>query len=452
MGFCKDFIWGAATASYQIEGAWNEDGKADSVWDRMCHTPGKVLGGHTGDVACDHYHLFRDDIKLMAELGVQNYRFSVSWPRILPNGTGEINQKGVDFYNQLIDELLKYGIQPFMTLFHWDYPSALQARGAWENPDSPKWFEEYVSVCARAFGDRVKDFITLNEPQCFIGLGYGSGTHAPGLRLPASSTIPMAHNVLKAHGLAVLALRRLVPGCRIGYAPCADACVPYTDSPEDIEAARKAYMAVPPAENWFWNVSWWSDPVMLGRYPEQGLDHLAQYLPEGWEKDMALIHQPLDYYCQNIYNGKLIRHSDNAQGWEEVPKTPGTAKTAVQWYVTPDALYWGPRFLYERYQTPFIISENGLSCHDAVSLDGKVHDPNRQDYLNRYLLAYKRAAEDGVDARGYFQWSFLDNFEWAEGYNERFGIVYVDYQTQQRFVKDSAYWYKAVMEANGENL
>jgi len=452
MSFRKDFIWGAATASYQIEGAVKEDGRGDSVWDRFSHTPGKVLGGHTGDVACDHYHRYPEDVALMKELGIRNYRFSVAWPRLLPEGTGEVNEKGVDFYNRLIDELLKNGITPYMTLFHWDYPSALQAKGAWENPDSPKWFEEYVSLCARRFGDRVKDFITLNEPQCFIGLGYGSGGHAPGLMLPASSTVPISHHVLKAHGLAVRALRSLVPGCRVGYAPCGDPCVPATDSPEDIEAARKAYFTVPPESNWLWNISWWSDAPMLGQYPEEALSRLGKYLPKGWGNDMALIHQPLDYYCQNIYNGRIVRAADNAQGFEDVAKAPGHPKTAFQWFVTPDALYWGPKFLYERYQTPIIITENGMSCHDAVSLDGKVHDPNRQDYLHRYLLSYKRAAEDGVDLRGYFQWSLLDNFEWSSGYNERFGMVYVDYQTQQRIVKDSAWWYKTVMETNGEIL
>lgn len=452
MSFCKDFIWGVATASYQIEGAVNEDGRTESVWDRFSHTPGKIREGHNGDIACDHYHLYPQDVALMAELGIKNYRFSVSWSRILPNGTGEVNEKGVAFYNNLINELIKHGIRPFMTLFHWDLPSVLQAKGAWENPDSPKWFEEYTSVCARAFGDRVKDFITFNEPQCFIGLGNCNGVHAPGFKLHASTTIPMAHNVLKAHGLSVRALRSLVPDCRVGYAPTCSPCMPYTNSPEDLAAARKAFFAMPPEENWAWNVTWWSDPVMLGKYPEDGLKMLGKYLPEGWEKDMEIIHQPLDYYYQNIYNGRQIRHADNERGWEDVPQLPGAPKTAIQWYITPEALYWGPRFLYERYKTPFIISENGLSCHDAVSLDGKVHDPNREDFLHRYLLAYKRAAEDGVDVRGYFQWSFMDNFEWGEGYCDRFGMVYVDYATQKRTVKDSAYWYKTVIETNGENL
>ncbi len=452
MGFSKDFIWGSATASYQIEGAAYEDGRGETVWDRFSHDKGKVFEGHNGDVACDHYHRYKEDVALMAQLGLKNYRFSVAWSRILPQGTGEVNQKGIDFYNRLIDELIAHGIRPFMTLFHWDLPSALQARGAWENPESPQWFENYASICARAFGDRVKDFITFNEPQCFIGLGYSSGVHAPGLKLPMSSTVPMSHNVLKAHGMAVRALRSLVPDCRVSYAPTTGACIPATDSPEDIEAARKAFFMVPEDNGWGWNVSWWSDPAMLGQYPEQGLKHLGKYLPKGWEKDLSLIHQPLDYYCQNIYNGRIVRAKDNALGFENVLYKPGMPKTAIQWYVTPDALYWAPRFLYERYKSPIVISENGMSCHDSVSLDGKVHDPNRQDFIHRYLLSYKRAAEDGVDLKGYFQWSFMDNFEWAMGYYDRFGMVYVDYQTQERIVKDSAWWYKTVMETNGENL
>ena len=453
MSFRKDFIWGAATASYQIEGAAYEDGKGLNVWDRFSHEPGKILEGHTGDVACDHYHRFKEDVALMKEMGVKNYRFSISWARLLPQGVGEVCEAGVAFYNALIDELIANGIRPFVTLFHWDYPCALQAIGAWENPESPKWFEEYAALCAKRFGDRVKDFITFNEPQCFIGLGYGKGEHAPGYRLPLSATVAMSHHVLVAHGLAVQALRKYAPGCRVGYAPCGNPRIPATNDPKDIEAARKAYFEVndyPPF--WAFNISWWSDPPMLGHYPEQGLRLLGQYLPEGWEKDLEIIHQPLDFYCQNIYNGNVIRAADNACGYEEVPQPVGHPKTAIQWPITPDALYWGPKFLYERYKTPFIISENGMSAHDAVSVDGAVHDPNRQDYMHRYLSAYKRAAEDGVDAIGYFAWSLMDNYEWAYGYTERFGLVYVDYNTQERTVKDSFRWYKTVMEANGENL
>jgi len=453
MGFKQDFIWGAATASYQIEGAAYEGGKGESVWDRFSHEPGKVLLGHTGDDACDHYHRFREDVALMKKMGVKNYRFSLSWPRLIPDGVGEVNEEGVAFYSALIDELLQNGIRPFVTLFHWDYPAALQAKGAWENPDSPKWFEAYAALVAERFGDRVKDFITLNEPQCFIGLGYGSGEHAPGYRLPLSSTVAMSHHVMLAHGLAVKALRAHAPGCRVGYAPCGNVAIPASSDPRDVEAAKKAYFTVwdNPAF-WAFNIAWWSDPVMLGRYPEQGLSLLGKYLPKGWEDDLSIICQPLDYYCQNIYNGDVYRACENEPGFERVSNPVGHPKTAIQWSIMPDALYWGPKFLYERYKVPFIISENGMSCHDAVSLDGRVHDPNREDYMHRYLLAFRRAAEEGVDAAGYFAWSLLDNFEWAYGYTERFGLVYVDYQTQERTVKDSFHWYKGVMEQNGENL
>ena len=450
MGFGKDFIWGAATASYQIEGAAREDGRGLSVWDTFSHTPGKVLLGHTGDTACDHYHRFAGDAALMRQLGVKNYRFSIAWPRLMPEGTVTVNPKGIDFYNRLIDALLENGVRPFATLFHWDYPSALQARGAWENPDSPRWFEDYVALCAHCFGDRVKDFFTFNEPQCFIGLGYVNGEHAPGLRMPNESTIPMSHHVLKAHGLAVRALRDVIPDVRVGYAPCSTPCIPATGSPEDVEAARRACFDM--NDDWTWTVSWWSDPAMLGIYPEKGLARFGHLLPRGWEKDMPLIHQPLDYYGQNIYHGRVIRAADNADGYEQVPFPAGHPRTAIGWPVTPDALYWGPRFLYERYQTPFLITENGMSCHDAVSLDGRVHDSNREDYMHRYLLVYRRAAEEGVDARGYFAWSLMDNYEWACGYTERFGLVHVDYATRQRIPKDSALWYRRVMESNGACL
>lgn len=453
MGFRKDFIWGSATAAYQIEGAWQVDGRGESVWDRYCHQPGNVYQGHTGDVLCDHYHRYPDDIRLMKELGIPSYRFSVSWPRIFPEGKGNVNEKGLDFYDRLIDTTLDAGIRPFMTLFHWDYPSALQACGAWENPDSPHWFEDYAALLAKRYGDRVKDFITLNEPQCFIGFGYVDGSNAPGLKLPISSTVPMSHNVLKAHGLAARALHSLVPGCNVGYAPCGNPAIPATESPADIEAARKAYFDQKPTSKfWAWDIAWWSDPALLGRYPEKGLQLWGKYLPNGWEKDLDMIHQPLEFYAQNIYLGDVYRAADNADGYEQMSDPMGAPRTAAGWTITPDALYWAAKFLTERYHTPFIVSENGMSCHDAVSLDGRVHDPNRQDYLHRYLRGLKRAADEGIDVAGYFVWSFLDNFEWALGCSERFGLVHVDYQTQKRTPKDSAYWYKQVIQQNGDNL
>ena len=453
MTFSKDFIWGAATASYQIEGAAFEDGKGLSVWDRFSHTPGKVFGGHTGDIACDHYHLMEQDLDLMQRLGIKNYRFSLSWPRLIPGGVGQSNDKGIDFYNRLIDGLLKRGIRPFMTLFHWDYPLELHKRGSWENPDSPQWFLEYAALCAKRFGDRVKDFIPFNEPPCFIGMGYVSGEHAPGLKLPLQAGISMGHHVHKSNGLALSMLRESIPGVRLGYAPNANPALPLTDSPEDIDAARKAYFHVSAdPKTWFWGASWWSDPVILGHYPKQGLELYERYLPQGWEKDMPLIHQKLDYYGQNIYQGQYVKAADNELGFEEVPHKIGIPQTAGSWPITPDCLYWGPRFLFERYKTPILITENGLANQDTPSLDGKVYDPGRENYIHRYLLALKKAQEDGVEIAGYFYWSLMDNFEWAQGYAHRFGLIYVDFETQQRIPKESAWWYKSVMESNGENL
>lgn len=453
MAFRKDFIWGAATASYQIEGAFQEDGKGLSVWDAFSHTPGKVFEGHTGDVACDHYHLWKDDVQLMADMGIKNYRFSLAWPRLMPDGKGAVNQKGIDFYNKLIDEMLARGIRPFVTLFHWDYPLALQHQGAWTNHDSVKWFTDYAELCAKKFGDRVKDFITFNEPACFIGLGYGNGEHAPGMVHPLCDFVPMCHNVNLAHGKTVQLLRDLVPGVRVGYAPNSSPAIPVTESEADIEAARKAYFSC--GNNLMgmnWSVAWWSDPAMLGQYPEEALKTAGQFLPKGWEKDMETIHQPLDFYGHNIYHGRFFRAADNERGWEEVPFAPGFHRTAMDWPVTDNALYWGARFLTERYKTPFIVTENGMAGLDAPSLDGKVHDEVRKDFLHRYLKGYKRAADEGIDILGYFQWSLMDNFEWAFGYSRRFGLVHVDYETQKRIVKDSGWWYKEVMEQNGENL
>ena len=452
MGFSKDFLWGTATSSYQIEGAAYEGGKGPSIWDDFVRERGKIKDGSTGDVACDHFHRFREDVKLMAEMGVKNYRFSIAWPRVLPEGVGRVNEEGVRFYSDLVDCLIENGIRPFVTLYHWDMPTAIHRRGGWLNDDMPEWFAEYTRVVAESLGGRVKDFFTINEPQCVIGLGYGNGEHAPGIHYPPAAQVRMIHNLLKSHGRAVQVLRETIPGVRVGYAPCGNPGIPATDSPEDVEAARKAYFTVPSDERGLcWNVTWFSDPVVLGRYPEDGLRTYGQYLPKGWEKDMAVICQPLDYYAQNIYQGMMWKASPDG-GAEHVAWPQGCAKTAIDWPITPDALYWGPKFLCERYKLPLIITENGMSCHDAVLMDGKVHDPNRVDYIHRYLLALRRAAEEGVPVAGYFYWSFWDNFEWAYGYTERFGLVYVDYQTQRRIPKDSCLFYKSVMETNGGNL
>ena len=453
MSFRKDFVWGTATAAYQVEGAAFEDGKGLSIWDDFSHTPGKVYGNHTGDVACDQYHLYRDDVALMVKLGVKNYRFSVAWARVLPEGTGTPNEAGLAYYDHLIDCLLENGIRPLVTLFHWDLPLALHRRGGWLNPQSPHWFEDYTRLVASRFGTRVLDYFTFNEPQCAIGVGYASGHMAPGIKASLTDTILMSHNVHLAHGLAVQQLRQSVPGVRVGFVGCGSVAIPATDSPLDVEAARVAYFAYPDADpvSWAFSVAWWADPVMLGSYPEDGLTHYGQYLPHDFEKKLSIIAQPLDYYAHNIYEGSRYRF-DEKTGYAAVPWPVGYPRTAIDWPITPDALYWGPRYLWERYHKPIFITENGMSARDVVSLDGQVHDPNRVDYMHRYLLALRRAAADGVEVYGYLAWSLLDNFEWSKGYSERFGLVHVDYQTLKRTPKDSALWYRHIMETNGEAL
>lgn len=450
MGFAKDFVWGAATSSYQIEGTGRDSGKGQNIWDVFTKEPGRVYEGHTGDIACDHYHRFREDVAYMKELGLKGYRFSIDWSRVLPEGTGKVNEKGIDFYNALIDELLEQGIEPYITLYHWELPYEIYKRGGWMNPEIVEWFGQYARLVAERFSDRVKYFFTLNEPQCFVGLGFLQGCHAPGVKAPLRDTFEMAHNALKAHGRAVQMLRAYgKQNVQIGYAPTSGMCYPEKETPKDIEAARKALFALPDdLSNWTWNVSWWSDPVILGKYPEEGMKKYEKYLPVITDEDMKLISQPIDFYGQNIYNGRCIRMGTDGRP-EEVRRPAGFPKTATNWPVTPEALYWGPKFLYERYRKPIYITENGMACHDTVSQDGKVHDPNRIDFLARYLKNLKRAAEE-IDIRGYFQWSLMDNFEWDKGYAERFGIIYVDFETQERIWKDSAYWYRDLIRRNGD--
>lgn len=452
MGFAKDFVWGTATSAYQIEGMTQGEGKGEHIWDIYTKDPGHILEGHTGDIACDHYHHFREDIKLMKEMGIMAYRFSIDWSRVLPEGTGTVNEKGIAFYNELIDELVKYGIEPYITLYHWELPYELYKRGGWMNPQIVEWFGAYAKLVAERFSDRVRYFFTLNEPQCFIGLGFVTGEHAPGLKAPLRDTFEMAHQVMKAHGRAVQMLREYgKQPLLIGYAPTGSMCYPETDSKEDIEAARQMLFSMQPEDrNWTWSVAWWSDPILLGHYPEEGLVRYEAYLPKITEQDMALISEPIDIYGQNIYNGRCIRMGKDGKP-EDVPRLVGASKTAMNWPVTPKCLYWGPKFLYERYKKPIYITENGLSCRDIISLDGKVHDPNRIDFLARYLHELKKAADE-IELRGYFHWSWMDNFEWAKGYTERFGLVYIDYQTQERILKDSAFWYKDVIQTNGKNL
>lgn len=450
MSFPPDFVWGAAAASYQIEGGAYDDGKGLSVWDMMCKSPGKIWAGNSGDAACDHYHRFEDDARLMGEIDLQAYRLSISWPRVLPNGAGEVNEKGLAFYDRLIDALLKNGVQPWVTLFHWDFPQALFCRGGWLNRDSADWFAEYTQIIIDKLSDRVSHWMTQNEPQCYIEFGHHTGEHAPGLKLGFADVLLAAHHSLLAHGKSVQVIRaRAKTKPVIGAAPVGIMKIPASTRPEDIEAARAATFSAP-GKN-CWSNTWLADPMIFGNYPEDGCKLFMNAMPEIRRGDMETICQPLDFYGTNIYFGETIRA--HAGGGDEIVKSPtGPPLTTMAWEVTPEALYWGPRFLYERYKLPIVVTENGMANCDWIHLDGKVHDPQRIDFLTRYLRAYKRAMDDGVVAKGYFVWSIMDNFEWRHGYEQRFGMIYVDYPTQRRILKDSAYWYKEVIASNGAIL
>lgn len=426
MGFPKDFIWGAASASYQIEGAVSEDGRGESIWDVFSHIPGKVKWGDTGDTAADAYHRWRDDIAIMKEMGLQAYRFSIAWPRVDPKGDGHWNQAGLHYYSELVDGLLEEGIQPWVTLFHWDLPQALQRQGGWQNPETARRFEAYAEKMAELFRGRVRRWFTFNEPQCFIGMGYGTGEHAPGLKLDDDSLSACWETFCQAHSLGQKALHRADGENLVGVASTGAVCYPASQAPEDVEAARQGTFALPLGPRTF-SHTLALDPLCLG---------------EGYEKP--------DFIGLNLYQGAPVRAGKN--GPETLPFPAGFPRTALGWPITPEALEWGPRFLAERYGLPLVVSENGLACTDRVFLDGAVHDPLRIDFLTRYLRALERAIDQGTDVRGYFQWSLTDNFEWAEGYDPRFGLAYVDYATGDRMLKDSGRWYREVIRSNGADL
>ncbi len=452
MGFPKDFIWGAAAASYQIEGAAFEDGRGISVWDTFSHTAGKTKNGDTGDTACNHYHLFKEDVRLMKEMGLKAYRFSISWSRVLPNGTGEVNEAGLKFYSDLVDELLKAGIEPFVTLFHWDLPQTIYDRGGWRNREIADWFAAYTRIIVEALSDRVSYWMTLNEPFCHILLGHHTGKHAPGEQTSVCETFRLLHHMNLAHGKAVQTIRAYAKKpAMIGYVPNPGSAVPASGSEEDIAAAR-AYFLSADTRGIFSN-SWWLDPILLGEYSKEGIKLMGKDFPADMIKDgdMELMSQKLDFLGINLYFGDIIRH-DDIHGFAVCPLKAGYPQNDLNWPIVPEILYYTPKFLYEKYKLPIIIAENGLTLPDWVSLDGKVHDPNRIDYMHRYLEELKKASEEGIDIRGYFAWSVLDNFEWSEGYNERFGLIHVDYETLKRTPKDSYYWYRELMQQNGDNL
>ena len=450
--FPSDFVWGVAAASYQIEGAAYEGLKGPSVWDEFCRKEGVIANNDTGEVACDHFHRYQEDIAIMSRLGYPAYRFSINWPRVLPSGTGHVYAGGLDFYDRLVDALLSKNITPYVTLFHWELPQALQDKGGFLNPDSPKWFAEFTRVIVDKLSDRVKNWITLNEPQCFTLLGHHSGTHAPGLKMPLKDLLVVAHNIFLAHGQSAKVIRgeaKTTP--HIGLAMVGTVSLPHTRNPADIEAARQATFGFSGRDNSLWSAGFWFDPMLLGRYPDDFYSTYGNPVPEFGPEDLKVMAQPMDFIGLNIYQAPYVRMGPDGKP-EMIPFKTGAPRACNGWPVTPQSLYWGPRFYYERYKLPIYITENGLANQDWVSLDGRVHDPQRIDYLRRYLLELDRAIADRTEVKGYFQWSILDNFEWAEGYDKRFGLVYVDFETLERTIKDSALWYSNVIKTNGDAL
>lgn len=443
--FPKDFRWGVACASYQCEGAWDADGKGPNIWDDFCHdvTYAYIKNRDTGDVACDSYHRFREDVALMKAHNVQVYRFSISWARVIPDGDGAVNEKGLQFYDELVEELLANGIEPWITLYHWDLPSALQNKGGWLNRDLVDAFACYAQIIARRFQGRVKHIMTLNEPQCIAQCGYQSGVHAPGLKLGQEKIALIYHNLCLAHSAAQRAIKAVCgDDVKVGVVPCGTLAYPEKDTPEGREAAYHASFDLGIG----WNFNIFLDSLILHRYDDSAPEGYKRFAATIDPADWDLMETP-DFLGLNIYQGFMV----NEKG-EEVKRYPGFPLTACKWGITPEVMHYGPQHIYRRYGLPMYITENGLSCNDVVCLDGKVHDPERIDFLNRYLLELSKAVQEGTPVLGYLQWSFLDNFEWNQGYDERFGLVYVDYRTCQRIPKDSAAWYARVIETSGDSL
>lgn len=442
-GFPDGFLWGTATASYQVEGAVAEDGRGPSIWDTFSRTPGKVVNNATGDVADDHYHRYKEDVQLMKALGVKTYRFSIAWPRVFPQGAGQPNPKGLDFYNRLVDELLASGIQPFATLYHWDLPQALQDRvGGWESRETSQAFADYAGHVAERLTDRVKHIFTINEFGAFVELGYRIGIHAPGLKLPTGRFNQTRHHAVLGHGLAVQAIRASgKPGTRVGLAENMTICAPVIETPQHIEAAVRAtreanaqYMTV----------------IQEGKYTEAYLAAAGADAPKFTPADLKVISSPLDFVGINIYTPIYVRADGSPLGFAVVPHPASFPHMASRWlFVGPEALYWGPRHAAKIWNaTEIYITENGCSSSDVPASDGTVYDTDRVMYLRNYLTQLQRATSEGLPVRGYFLWSLMDNFEWADGYTNRFGLHYVDYATQKRTPKLSASYYREVIGRN----
>ncbi|WP_213804397.1 GH1 family beta-glucosidase [Granulicella sp. dw_53] len=440
--FPKGFLWGSATASYQVEGAVHEGGRGTSIWDTFSHTAGKTYNGDTGDVADDYFHRYKQDIQLMKDLGLKTCRFSIAWSRIFPNGTGAPNLVGLDFYNRMIDQLLAAGVQPFCTLYHWDLPQTLQDKGGWENRDTVKAFADYAGYTAGKISDRVRHFMTMNEMRTFVELGYRDGVHAPGLKLDAKRVAQLSHHVVLAHGMAVQAIRHQArPGTKVGIADNLTAATPVFESTEHIAAARKAMRE----EN-----AMFLTVVQEGRYTDLYLKRLGGDAPKFTAEEMNIIRSPMDFTGINIYQPAYVRADSSEQGYTIVPSPESYPHMFSPWLkVGPEGLYWAPKLVAELWKVKEIyITENGASSSDKIMPDGHIYDTDRVMFLRNYLTQLQRAVAEGVPVKGYFLWSLLDNFEWADGYDKRFGIIYVDFATQKRTPKLSADFYKQVIRQN----
>ncbi len=443
MRFPEGFLWGAATAAYQIEGAAQEDGRGPSIWDTFSYTPGNTANGDTGDVACDHYHRFASDVDLMADLGYKGYRFSVAWPRIQPTGKGPANQRGLDFYRRLIDRLLTRGITPAVTLYHWDLPQALQDEGGWTNRDTAERFGEYAAIMFEALGQQVPLWITHNEPWCASMLGHFRGVHAPGFK-DLRLGLMASHHMLLSHGRAVAAYRKGGYPGQIGMAPNLLPTYPMTDSAADREAARLS--------DGYTN-RWFLDPVLKGTYPEDMLAYYSgkvgplDFIQPG---DLADMGAPADFLGVNYYRRRTIEADPTSDlGWKVHDRMPGVPTTPTGSEIVPHCLTELLLRLKADYgDVPIYITENGMVCSDQVSPDGQVNDPERVEFLRQHVEAAHKAIEAGSNLKGYFAWSFMDNFEWAFGYTQRFGLVYVDYPTQRRIPKDSARFWQRLAQTN----
>ena len=434
--FPSNFLWGAATAAYQIEGATTADGRGPSIWDRFCATPGKVRNGDTGEIACDFYRRHSQDIALMCELGLKSFRFSVSWPRVLPEGRGAVNAAGLDFYDRLVDELLENDIEPCVTLYHWDLPLALEDAGGWPVRETAEAFRDYAEVVAQRLSDRVTYWITQNEPHVAAWAGYGQGVHAPG-RTSRADAIATGHHLLLGLGFATEVLRREAPGACVGISLDLWPMEPASDSPDDVAAAREA----DGDQN-----RWFLDPVFRGEYPADMLELFAPDAPPIQDGDLAIMSAPIDVLGVNFYRREVFART--ADGGRQVVHQPDSEYTEMGWEVSPHGLYDILVRLHREYAPASLhVTENGASFGDVRGHDGSVPDPERTSYLAAHVEAIERAIADGVPVDGYFVWSFMDNFEWSQGYSKRFGIVYVDYPTLERIPKSSFYWYRDLIAA-----